>query len=438
MMDAQVKRRAFYRDPEQGWIDLATRPGFGPHPNVLAYVARDRAVELVEPVAGGFGVFSVSVETGERRLLARTTIAEPSAYLRDPLTGRLLAVASDPDLPVTEFVDPAHPLCQVLAGLEEAYPGQHPWPVSQTDDGRLAVVALQGDRHPVQWLLVDVARRSAEPILQSRPWIDPEQMAEMSAFHIAASDGYRIHGYLTMPRGLGPGAPPPPLVVNPHGGPHWVRDEWGFNPEVQLLASQGFAVLQVNFRGSGGYGDEYQEQGYRHWGDRMMQDVVDATRWAVKKGKADPGRICLYGASFGGYTALQAPLVAPDLFRCTVGFVGVYDLTLMARRGDISWSPFGRGFVKTAVGDDEATLKAQSPLYAAERLTLPILLIHGKRDNRVPIEHAEKLRDALTKLGRPPGWLVETQEGHGFYDEGRREKMYRRLVDFLKEHTKRE
>ncbi len=128
--------------------------------------------------------------------------------------------------------------------------------------------------------------------------------------------------------------------------------------------------------------------------------------------------------------------MAPDLFRCTVGFAGVYDLTLMARSGDISWSRFGRGFLKVAIGEDEAELKAMSPLYQADKLKLPILLIHGKHDLRVPIEHAEKLREALIKAGRPPGWLVETDEGHGFYDEGRRENMYRRLVEFLKENTK--
>ncbi len=432
--DAEVKRHAWLRDDKEGWIELSRRPGFGPTPEVLAYQPADRTVELVEPMPGGFGVFAVSVASGERRLLARTTTAPPEHYLRDVATGRLLAVQSSPDLPVTTYVDPSHPLCQVLAGLEEAYQDQHAWPVSQTDDGRLAVVAVTGPRHPARWLLVDVVKRSAEPLLESRPWLQPEDLADMSAFHIQASDGLRIHGYLTMPTGLAPGVKPP-MVVLPHGGPHWVRDEWGFHPEVQLLASQGYAVLQVNFRGSGGYGDAYQEAGYGRWGTRMMEDVVDATRWAIKKGQADGDRVCLYGGSFGGYTALQAPLVAPGLFRCTIGFAGVYDLTLMAKSGDISWSRFGRGFVKTAVGGEKEALLAQSPLHNAARLDLPVLLIHGARDLRVPIEHAEKLRDALTALGRPPGWLVEIQEGHGFYDEGRRENMYRTMLAFLKEHT---
>jgi acetyl esterase/lipase len=438
-----ARRRAFFRDADQGWLELGNRPGFGPFPAPVAVHAKDRVVELVEPVAGGFGIFAVSVATGERRLLAKTATAEPTAdflrgaghgLLRDR-SGRLLAVESDPDLPVTDCLDAALPLCQVLAGLEESLPGQHLWPVSMTDDGRLAVVEVFSDRSPKHWLLVDVAKRSAEPLLESRPWIKPEEMAETAAFHIAASDGLRIHGFLTSPRAA-PDAAPPPLVVLPHGGPHGPRDFWGFNPEVQLLAREGFAVLQVNFRGSGGYGDAYQERGYGHWGDRIMQDVIDATRWTLKKGKADPGRVCIYGGSFGGYTALQAPIVAPGLFRCAVGFAGVYDLTIMTRRGDISWSSLSRGVVQTYLGGDEVSQKAASPLYNAEKLDLPILLIHGEKDVRVPIVHAERLRETLTKLGRPPGWLVEPNEGHGFYDEGARERMYRRLVDFLKEHTR--
>ncbi len=225
----------------------------------------------------------------------------------------------------------------------------------------------------------------------------------MSAFHIKASDGTTIHGYLTSPASAKPGAPAPPLIVLPHGGPHGVRDFWGFHSEVQLLASEGFAVLQVNYRGSGGYGERYQEAGYRHWGDRVIEDIVDATRWAVKKGKADPRRICSYGGSFGAYAALQSAILAPDLFRCAVGNAGIYDLTL--------------------------------PAFNADKLKAKVFLIHGKLDHRAPIVHAEKMRDALTAVGRPPEWLVEPHEAHGFYDEGARERMYTRLIAFLKANT---
>src|SRR5262249_42008473 len=156
------------------------------------------------------------------------------------------------------------------------------------------------------------------------------KQARMSAFHIPASDGVAIHGFFTVPLGADKKTAPP-LVVLVHGGPHGVRDLWGYNPEVQLLASKGFAVLQVNYRGSGGYGRSYMEAGYKHWGDRVVMDIVDATRWLVGKGMADEKRVCIYGGSFGGYAALQATILAPDLFRCAVGYAGVYDLALMDR-----------------------------------------------------------------------------------------------------------
>jgi dipeptidyl aminopeptidase/acylaminoacyl peptidase len=296
---------------------------------------------------------------------------------------------------------------------------------------------VYSDRDPGRFLLADVATMSAEPIAESRPWVKPDSMAEMSAFHIPASDGFRIHGYITLPPNAQTGTPPP-LVVLPHGGPHQVRDRWGFDPEVQLLAQEGFSVLQVNYRGSAGYGTAYQEAGYRKWGDRVIQDIVDATRFAVRKGFGDPKRICIYGASFGAYAAVQGAILAPDLFRCAAGYAGIYDLGLLSKTGDIRLRRLGRGYLRTAVGDEKTALEQASPARHADRIGAPIFLIHGKRDERAPVEHAEALRDALTAKGKPPQWLVESKEGHGFYDEGARTRMYERLLTFFKENTRTE
>ena len=259
-------------------------------------------------------------------------------------------------------------------------------------------------------------------------------MAEMSAFHIAASDGFRIHGYVTLPRAKGAG--PPPLVVLPHGGPHGVRDPWGFDPEVQLLASEGFAVLQVNYRGSAGYGDAYEEAGYRRWGDRVVQDVVDATRWALRKGYGDPARVCAFGGSFGAYAALQGAILAPDLFRCAVGYAGIYDLGLLVeprgRRRDAA-SAAATCAPRSASTRRRSARRRRST--TPDRLVARVLLVHGKQDERAPFAHAERMRDALAAAGRPPEWLVEPLEAHGFHDEAARERMYARVVAFLKEST---
>jgi dipeptidyl aminopeptidase/acylaminoacyl peptidase len=374
------------------------------------------------------------VDTGDRRLVAHNDVVPASEFVRDDATGRLVAVEFEPDLPTYAFLEPAHPLSRMLQGMLAARPDEHVELINATDDDGKALVRVYSDRDPGQYLVVDAARMSAETIGSVRPWIEPGQMAETSAFHIPASDGFRIHGYVTLPR-RSPSAAAPPMVVLPHGGPHGVRDYWEFNPQVQLLASEGFAVLQVNFRGSGGYGSAYQEAGYRRWGSRVVQDIVDATRFAVRKGFADPTRICIYGASFGGYAAVQAAVLAPDLFRCAVGYAGIYDLTLLAKRGDIALRRSGRGYVRAVAGDDDATLQQQSPALHADQVKAQVMLIHGKRDQRAPIEHAEALRDALTARGHPPEWIVEPKEAHGFYDEGARERMYTRMVRFLKENT---
>jgi dipeptidyl aminopeptidase/acylaminoacyl peptidase len=429
--DERLVVRVYAREPGQGWSELkALRPGATP----VGYFARKRTLYVNEPVDGEFVLQAVDIDTGERRPLARSRVP-PSSYVFDHATARLLAIEYEPDLPTYEFVDPPHPVTEVLRGLLANDPTEHVKLVSHTRDDRLAVVLAYSDRDPGRFLLVDVARRSAEPVAAMRPWIDPAEMAEKSAFHITASDGVRIHGYFTLPPGHKPGDRPP-LVVLPHGGPHFVRDHWAFHPEVQLLAHEGFAVLQVNYRGSGGYGSAYQEAGYRHWGDRMVQDVVDATRWALGKGIGDPQRVCAYGASYGAFAAVQAAILAPDLFRCVAGLSGVYDLADRSALGDFAWSRLGRGYMRTAIGDDESALRNASPALHADRLRAKVLLAHGKKDRMTPFGGAERFRDALAAQGRPPEWLVESNEGHGFYDEAARARMYARLVEFLKENTR--
>jgi dipeptidyl aminopeptidase/acylaminoacyl peptidase len=433
-LDAEARRRFYYRDPDKGWRELESLKGFHRASSPVGFVARDRLVYVVEPAGGGFGLFAVSIESGERKLLASNDTVPPSSFVREAATGRILAVEYEPDLPTYEFLVPSHPLCRALDGLLAAYPKGQVRILDTTADGKKAVVEVYGDRDPGQFMLLDVDRMSAEPIVARRPWIRPEEMAEMTAFHIGASDGLRIHGYVTLPRERRAGTAPP-LVVLPHGGPHRVRDHWGFDPEVQLLASQGFAVLQVNYRGSGGYGQRFQEAGYRKWSDRVVQDIVDATRWAVGKGFGDPKRVCIYGASFGGYAALQGAIAAPDLFRCAAGYAGVYDLGLMGDVDDLAESRIGRAYVRQVVGEDEAALRRGSPVHNADRIKARVLLIHGGEDRRAPVKHAEALRQALAEKGNPPEWLLEPGEGHGFYDEGARERMYARLVAFLRENS---
>ena len=423
----------FYRDVDSSWRELTNLKGISRETHPWGFETRTHTLAVAEPVEKGVGLFALNLDSGERKLLSRNDWVPPSDVLEDR-NQRVYAVEYEPDVPVYDLVVADHPLSRALDGLLAAYPDENVRILNTTDDEKKALVLVYSDRDPGRYLLLDVASLKAEEIIGRRPWIKPQEMAETKAFHIQASDGTWIHGYVTLPRQAQPA--PAPLVVLPHGGPHGVRDHWRFEPEVQLLASEGFTVLQVNYRGSGGYGLRYQEAGYRHWGDRIIQDIADATRYAVRKGYADPKRICIYGASFGAYAALQSTIVAPDLFRCAAGYAGIYDLGLIEKLGDTHESQLGRGYLKTVLGTDEAALKAQSPVYNAGKIKAKVLLIHGKKDRRAPFEHAERMKDALEAAGVKPEWMVESKEGHGFYDEEARQRMYVRLVSFLHENTK--
>jgi dienelactone hydrolase len=337
-----------------------------------------------------------------------------------------------PGLPRYHYFDPEHPEARLLRSLEAAFPDHHVTITSRTWDGRLALVYAYSDVDPGSTYLFDTESKQATFMLAQRPWIDPEKMSPMRPVQISARDGTLLHGYLTVPRQAnGEGMP---LIVNPHGGPHGPRDRWGFNWEVQLLASRGYAVLQVDFRGSGGYGQRFERSGYLRWGVEMQDDVTDATQWAIDQGIADPARICIYGGSYGGYAALMAVVREPDLYACSIGYVGVYSLPMMRTRGDIPRSDSGRRYLNRAVGTDGADLRARSPAYHAERIKAPVMLVHGRRDERVPIHQFYAMEKALKEAGKPPLTLVENREGHGFFDVDNRENLYTRMFAFLEQH----
>jgi len=433
-LDEAAQEKFFYRDPK-GWRELSTLKGFSAASIPRALSGRERCVYVEEGGERGYELYGVNVDTGARRLIAANEQVPARTLIRDTATGQVIAVEYEPDLPTYEFLVPDHPVSQVISGLLKTYPTEHVRLMNTTQDQRKAVVKVYGDRNPGVFFLVDLETKSAEPLVETRPWVRPEAMAEMTPFHIKASDGLRIHGYFTLPQQT-PGGSLPPLVVLAHGGPHGVRDTWGFHPDAQLFASEGFAVLQVNYRGSGGYGRRYEQAGYGRWGNRMIQDIIDATRWMAGKRFIDGTRVCIMGGSFGGYAALQSAITAPDLFRCAIGYAGVYDLSTLAAKSDMAFSPRAQAFMAQAIGHNEAALTAVSPVYNADKVKAAVFLIHGDKDRRAPVAQAEALRKALEAKGKAVRWLVEPKEGHGFYAEEARKRMYEQVLAFLRDNTK--
>jgi dipeptidyl aminopeptidase/acylaminoacyl peptidase len=253
-------------------------------------------------------------------------------------------------------------------------------------------------------------------------------MAPMKAIQFQARDGLAIKGYLTLPKGAS--GRNMPMVVLPHGGPFFVSDAWEYTPEVQLLASAGYAVLQVNFRGSDDRGRWFSQAGARQWGGTMQDDVTDATRWAIGQGIADASRICIYGSSYGAYAALEGAAKEPGLYKCAAGYVGVYDLPMMFSEGDTRELASGRTYLHDWIGEP-SQLGAVSPVNQADRIKVPVFLAAGREDERAPVGHTERMESALKRAGVPVETLYYDGEGHGFYKPEHRREFYARLLAFL-------
>lgn len=374
---------------------------------------------------------AVDIASGERTLLLPSRAVEPVGLLMGE-DGPIAAAYHDGKVDYV-FVDQESTLAKVYAGLEAAFPDQVVSFAGRSDDDGLFLVRVYGDRNPGEYYLFDASTGRARFLLAQRSWIKPGAMAATRPISFAARDGLTLHGYLTLPPGSD--GRNLPLVLMPHGGPHGVRDTWGFNPEVQLLASRGYAVLQLNFRGSGGYGTGFQMAGYGQWGDAMVRDLLDGLAWAVGQGIADPKRVCSYGASYGAFAALQAAALAPESLRCTAGYAGVYSIPLMFKTGDTSKHEIGRKFLARVMPDSREVQHAQSPAHNAARIRVPVLLAHGKMDARAPYDQFELMRDELTKAGNPPKvTIVEEKEGHGFVHLDRQVAYYEKLLAFLDQH----
>lgn len=325
------------------------------------------------------------------------------------------------------FFDASSPMALMYRGFEQGFPGMAVTVTSTTRDGSLALLRVWDDRTPGDYYLFDTASRRATGVYVQREWLQPKTMAPSRQITLTARDGVTLHGYLSVP--VGSSGKSLPMVVLPHGGPYGIFDGWGFDTETQILASAGYAVLRVNYRGSGNYGLTFRRLGAREWGGTMQDDLTDATRWAIAQGTADDKRICIYGASYGGYAALMGVAKEPSLYQCAVGYVGVYDLVAM-HRDDSRAAKWVHSWADDWIGE-RGDLEARSPVELAERIKVPVFLAAGGKDPRAPIEHSKKMERALRKADVPVTTLYYDNEGHGFTTEEHRRAFYTQLLDFL-------
>lgn len=427
------ERSELYRRDDKGWTLLNASKSDGKHLSV-EHTTRNGTVYAYEddgkaPAAIG----TLDMATGEFKQLFQDPIAEISSQIWSTDDTTLIGVITEAGAPSVKLIDESHPDAELYASLAGAFEGQLVNFASFTEDGKKIIVSVYSDSNPGELYLYDRDTGKARFLMTRKPELDKKKMASVKPFSFTSRDGKRIHAFLTIPHGSN--GKNLPLIVNPHGGPIGPRDNWAFNPEAQLFASRGYATLQVNYRGSGGYGRAFQNAGHLQWGQGIQNDIIDATKWVIENGYADDDRICIYGGSFGGYSALMAPIRAPGLFKCTFGYVGVYDVDMMFKKGDIPERESGLRYLRRTHGTDSKSWNENSPARRAAEVKIPVYLAAGARDVRTPPEQTELMNKALIAAGNPPeGMIIQSGEMHGFYDVDNRVKLYSTMLEFFGRH----
>ena len=295
------------------------------------------------------------------------------------------------------------------------------------------VVSVSSDKQEGRYYLYDRTDGRTRYLNAVSPWLKEEDMAEMKPIEYLSRDSLVIHGYLTLPKGVPPANLP--VVINPHGGP-WNRDKWGFNQETQLLANRGYAVLQMNFRASIGYGKAFMLKGNKEWGKKIQDDITDGVQWLIRQGIADPKRVAIYGASFGGYATLAGLTFSPDLYRCGIDYVGPSNLFTFYKTIPLYWKPYLE-MIHEMVGDpqkDSLLLAEISPLLHVERIKAPLFIAQGANDPRVGKQESDQMVAALQKRGIEVSYMVKNDEGHGFINTQNQIEFYKRMDTFLIRH----
>ena len=323
----------------------------------------------------------------------------------------------------------------IHARIEQSLPDTVHSPTQISADASRILFYSYSDRDPGVYYLYDRKRQKLSELAVIKPKVDPGQMSVMKPVTYQARDGLTLHGYLTLPAGRE--AKDLPLIIHPHGGPYGPRDNWGFNAEVQFYANRGFAVLQVDFRGSGGYGQWFEAAGFKRWGLEMQDDLTDGVKWSIAQGVADPKRIVISGASYGGYATMAGLVYTPELYAAGINYVGVVDIrnlipkTAPARR--LHWMHTRLG--NLANDDDRKRIHETSPVNFPERIRVPVLMAYGSNDPRVRIDQANDIERALKRSKVPYELIIERDEGHGFRKEQKRIAFYSRIDSFLKKYV---
>lgn len=373
---------------------------------------------------------TLNLKTGKEVVIDQDPEYDLDGPIVSDLTHELLGIAYNRDRLTYKAYDPQ--FAKNLQILSMIHDGEILFRSADAQE-KLWIVAYNSPSDPGATYLYNQETSQARFLYRPRPWLKPQWLADMKPVSYKSRDGLTVHGYLTLPKNVPPKNLPMVLLV--HGGP-WARDSWGYDAEAQFLANRGYAVLQVNYRGSTGYGKKFLHAGDKQWGAKMLDDLVDAVDWAVEQGIANPKRLAIYGGSYGGYAALAALAFHPKVFACGIDYVGISNLITFMKTIPPYWHTF-RDVMYKRVGHpqkDRAMLRARSPLFSADKIQAPLLIAQGYNDPRVNHAESEQIVRTLEKKHKTVQYLIKMDEGHGFANPENRMEFYRAMEAFLQKN----
>jgi dipeptidyl aminopeptidase/acylaminoacyl peptidase len=394
--------------------------GFGPTPGTLLVNAAHN---------GRVAIFEMDLnEKTSRQLLFANGEVDVGGPIYWPADRRIVGFSYDTEMPRRMVFD--EQARNIFDAIDTVLPNANNQVIDSSRDGRKLLIASSKDIRPTEYHVLDLDEKKLRRVGSANPALSSAPLAPMKPVKIKGPDGVMLPGYLTLP--VGSNGRKLPMVVYPHGGPH-IRDRWRFDEMVQFFASRGYAVLQVNYRGSTGYGFEWYEAGLQGWGTVMVDDITAATRWAIAEGIADPAHTSIVGWSYGGYAALMSAVREPDLYRCSVSIAGVADLKVLAREDSRFYG--GRKAVNRIVGTDADELKAGSPLRSPEKIKIPVLLVHGDDDIQVLVDHSRRMARALDGAKKKYELVIIKDGNHALSRFEWRQTLLTKLEAFLAAHN---
>ena len=369
----------------------------------------------------------------EKEVLFETQEADIDGVNYSRKDKKLLSVTWTTDLEKEHFFDAEAE--SMKKKLQEKLPGYQVAIGSESKAEDKFMIRTRSDKSRGAYYLYEKSSEKLTKLADLTPWLKENDLCDMKPISYKSRDGLTIQGYLTLPKGYQ--AKNLPVVINPHGGP-WARDYWGFNPEVQFLANNGYAVLQMNFRGSTGFGKAFWEASFKQWGRTMQDDISDGVKWLTDQGIADPKRVAIYGGSYGGYATLAGLTLTPDLYAVGIDYVGVANMFTFIKTIPPYWKPMLDMFYEM-VGNpksDSLMLAQVSPVFLVDKIKAPIFVAQGANDPRVNKNESDQIVKALKARNIEVEYMVKDNEGHGFHNEENRFDFYRSMLAFLDKHLK--